>query len=196
MLKTCKNCGRQFEATHHNMRYCSEQCRRQCNRKRYSTQLKNEKACIVCGKKFETNRSHQITCGAECRSEMKRKRAIEMARKRYQAKPKVKITCRFCGKEFEGGKHRKYCSAECISRARAKKDGQVESLCWTCIHAVPSPEKGTGCIWSRSCGKIPVEGSEYVERVVSYCNGSGRDTKTLRIMTMCPKYKWDTKARW
>ena len=163
------------------------------------------KPCIICGKEFETNYPHQVTCGGECRSEMARKKARERGRKRYQAKPKEKITCLLCGKEFQGHRGRKYCSDKCRKKAynrnKTLRNGGVPQdetgcLCWTCIHAVPSPEKGTGCSWSRSVGKIPVEGSEYAEKIVSPCNGNRQGTKVLRIMTKCPAYERDMKARW
>lgn len=72
----------------------------------------------------------------------------------------------------------------------------IDSLCWTCIHAVPSPKKGTGCNWSRSCGEIPVKGSEYAEKIVSPCKNKSHKRVALKIMTRCPKYERDTKAEY
>ena len=152
------------------------------------------KKCIICGKAFEINRPKQVTCGKSCR----RARNIENIRKYRQTHQKEKLICLSCGKEFEGDKGRKYCNRSCANRENNKNRKSVRnSLCWTCIHAVPSQEKGTGCNWSRSCGEVPVKGSAYEEKTVSPCNGNGHDTKVLRIMTKCPKYKGDTKVgRW
>ncbi|MCI8336959.1 MAG: hypothetical protein HFI72_07395 [Peptococcaceae bacterium] len=150
------------------------------------------KTCIVCGKEFETNRPNQVTCGKRCR----RARMIERSRKYRQEHQKEKLICLSCGKEFKGNKGQKYCSRGCASKENIKNKKSVsESLCWTCIHAVPSPEQGTGCSWSRSVGKIPVEGSEYKEKITFPWDNNVRRKVVLKIITKCPKYQWDTKAR-
>ena len=70
----------------------------------------------------------------------------------------------------------------------------TDSLCWTCIHAVPNPEKGTGCSWSRSMGTIPVKGCAYAEKVISPCNNGTHKKQVMKIMTKCPKYERDMKV--
>lgn len=146
------------------------------------------KTCVVCGKVFETNRPNQITCGKRCR----RARNIESRRKYRQTHQKEKLICLSCGKEFEGNKGRKYCNRSCANRENNKNKKSVRnSLCWTCIHAVPSNEKGTGCSWSRSYGITPVEGCEYKEKAVTNSDNGKKRGVTLRTITRCPQYEWD-----
>ena len=82
-----------------------------------------------------------------------------------------------------------------IHKKKKSLGGRTESLCWTCIHAVPSNEQGTGCSWSRSVGKIPVEGSEYKEKIVFPRNNNVSRKAVLKIITRCPKYRQDVRAR-
>ena len=147
------------------------------------------KTCVVCGKEFETNRPYQVTCGKRCR----KKRDKEQNRSLYQAKKQERKACLFCGQTFLGNANQKCCSYECAAYWREKNKNRKESLCWSCIHAVPSMEKGTGCSWSRSVGKIPVKGCEYAEKV---CYGNYNGGKlVLKTMTKCPQYSQDRKAR-
>lgn len=149
------------------------------------------KTCVVCGKEFETNRPNQVTCGKRCR----RARNIESSREYRQTHQKEKLICLSCGKEFEGDKGRKYCNRSCANRENNKNKKSVKnSLCWSCIHAVPSKEKGTGCIWSRSVGEIPVDGCEYKEKITFPRDNNIIRKAVLKIMTKCPEYQQDVKA--
>lgn len=56
----------------------------------------------------------------------------------------------------------------------------VGSICWYCVHAVPSER--AGCSWSRFF--IFVEGSEYEEKVLP-------KGEVLYVMSKCPKFEYD-----
>lgn len=64
-IRKCRNCGKEFNATHNAQRHCSEKCRREYTRK---NQYKGYKtyACAWCGIVFDTDRKRKYCC-EECR---------------------------------------------------------------------------------------------------------------------------------
>lgn len=114
-------------------------------------------------------------------------------------------TCIVCGRTFQAkNPNRKYCTDKCRKKAynrnKTLRNGgtpqdEAGSLCWTCIYAVPNPEMRTGCSWSRSVGKIPVEGSEYKEKAVFPRDNNVSRKAILKIITKCPKYQRECIGR-
>lgn len=61
-----------------------------------------------------------------------------------------------------------------------------QTICWGCINAVPNPETGAGCSWSRNL--VPVEGWEAEgTRLLSYANLDPREFTSYRVIK-CPEY--------
>ena len=66
-----------------------------------------------------------------------------------------------------------------------KKNGG-NTLCWTCINAVPNPQKGHGCSWSRKL--IPVKGWT-AEGTILKCYATSEPKKyTCYRVMKCPEF--------
>ena len=70
MIKTCEFCGKKFESSHNNKRFCSRKCQSQSWWKKKSAETakdwQHEKSCKVCGKTFIPKMAHQLCCSEEC----------------------------------------------------------------------------------------------------------------------------------
>ena len=121
--KSCVICGKKFTSNkHHFRKTCSDECSKilnsyavekmQANRK---PRPKTDLTCAVCGKIFHRNHLSTKTCSPECT-----KILLSLQNKGNHAKPSIKATCPICGKEFEFKSHhpKKYCSPECVKKAR------------------------------------------------------------------------------
>ena len=60
------------------------------------------------------------------------------------------------------------------------------SICWDCINAVPNPETGDGCSWSRSF--IPVEGWTAREHKLMIYGDTADDCMSYQVIS-CPCFK-------
>lgn len=74
-----------------------------------------------------------------------------------------------------------------IHKKKKRSCNGIESICWDCIHSVPSPRKGTGCSWIMN--KKPVADSRYLEKTVINSDGNGHHCETLLVMRECPQFK-------
>lgn len=66
MKKICAECGKEFEATGNNQRYCCKKCAWIAH---YLTikKIRPLQNCVICGKEFEPIKTGQKTCGSpEC----------------------------------------------------------------------------------------------------------------------------------
>lgn len=68
-----------------------------------------------------------------------------------------------------------------------KNKQNKESQCWNCRNAVPNPEKGYGCNWSRS--RQPVPGWETIDRLRLPDDGYSTVVKWGHKVCRCPEYK-------
>ena len=120
ILKICKGCGKEFEATHFNKKFCSPECygtlkvckecgkefrnhfvnqpycSRTCGQKHRITQVK--KNCVICGKEYTVQArfdKKSKTCSKECKNQLQ---SIRLSGK--QKSPRVTLTCINCGNEF------------------------------------------------------------------------------------------------
>lgn len=69
----CEQCGKPFESSQINSRFCSNACK---SRWRRENGLDDEiRICAICGKEFSTNRfSKQRTCGRRCGNRLRMKK--------------------------------------------------------------------------------------------------------------------------
>lgn len=74
MVKTCVQCGREFEPRHNAETLCSDTCRRKRSSERcgrYYHRLKNPKVvtrrCVVCGREFIPEKLPRCICSEECK---------------------------------------------------------------------------------------------------------------------------------
>jgi hypothetical protein len=62
-----------------------------------------------------------------------------------------------------------------------------ETLCWSCLNAVPDPAHGIGCEWSESKATVPVPGWEAEYRPMHNGGGGKHDVPSYRVIK-CPEY--------
>ena len=144
MLKTCRQCGKEFDAGSNRSVYCSTNCRvkaahaRDRERKRAKVREADERAgapvyhCCICGTEFRP-RTHgggrRCLCSDGCRS-------VWRTRERLFSKGgEVELHCKVCGKVYASRNlHDAFCSAECKAaeaeryRARAKAQRGEEQV--------------------------------------------------------------------
>lgn len=94
--------------------------------------------------------------------------------------------CVNCGKpaKLDDDGHPQSRCEECIQKAKIKgyTDSEKTSpltICWSCVHSLPNPQRGRGCSWSVK--HKPVEGW-----TAEQTNVNGR--VSYRVIK-CPKYK-------
>ena len=124
MIKLCKICGENFEATKNNQKYCKE-----CKKNSWGKTI--ELICPNCNKKFFIKKSdYEKTktinfCSVACRTEGL----------------KIEIECLNCGNVFKKKKteKKKYCCKKCRSEAvkrrnkeRAENDPKYHRICRYC----------------------------------------------------------------
>ena len=115
MIKSCKICGKEFEACSINYKrqeFCSRKCQQIHS---YQNRKGDSYNCKNCGKEFVPKAKDRTSyCSRECAYEDKR------------AAPKEKVlpVCVTCGVEFEGRADRKYCTDEC-KKERARRSQRV-----------------------------------------------------------------------
>lgn len=100
MIKKCKQCGAEFEATRRDRQYCSKQCK---SKWQYEHNTE-ERPCVVCGKLFTVYKhKNTYTCSYTCGA---------IFREQFNSR---KMKCAYCGREYEGhdkGRNR-FCCIRC-----------------------------------------------------------------------------------
>ena len=98
---SCENCGQTFQLTQKTRRFCSEQCRKQAERRRhyekhFLNHEKYEAACVWCGKAH--NRAAH-TCSNECSQKRARYKAygVHTLQQLNEMKSKAGGHCEICG---------------------------------------------------------------------------------------------------
>lgn len=141
--KTCKQCGTKFAPTASTARYCSDECRKQVQRRRcrryyHSNPERNkervaqkrierqrrakrklQKECEHCGATFQAPNHKYAFCSDECRKIVRRQKqnASRVARRRQNTKK-----CKECGSTFTpNAKTRIYCTRECYEQAEKRR---------------------------------------------------------------------------
>lgn len=121
MRLVCVKCGKVFEGSRSDQKYCSEICRQ--NRRRESSYKKKKKGiamCVICGRQFEQKRIDSKCCSIKCirkweyvKRDKEKKRFYERTRDHKKRagggeftieqwkkmKKKYKYTCPACGRE-------------------------------------------------------------------------------------------------
>jgi hypothetical protein len=137
MLKTCRQCGKEFEAGSNRAVCCSTACRvkaahaRDRERKRAKVREADERAgahayhCCICGKEF---RPRTCGCGRRCLC-TDGCRSVWRTRKRLFSKGgEVELHCKMCGKPYAPRELRDaFCSAECRRAEAAQYRGRAEA---------------------------------------------------------------------
>lgn len=148
MLKTCEQCGKEFEvnASHYDdAHYCSRNCQGDAYKVRYAGSGNpnfrdaGHHVCKKCGKPFYAKAPNRVYCSPKCYSDDKRKWALGQKRIReYKPKPKKekapkvsmghKLTCLICGQVFYSDNYVRRC-AKCFD---VKRGGGVDNKCVVC----------------------------------------------------------------
>ena len=87
--KQCGYCGKTFEYTRSNQKYCSKDCskavknksRKESYRKSKTNKKPKTKQCLYCGKTFEFTSGRQKYCNEDCSKAVKEEKDKEYARK-------------------------------------------------------------------------------------------------------------------
>ncbi len=91
LTKTCKICGKEFQARWNHTKCCSPECSRENVRRlkwrsmgleRSSSSL--VKKCVICGKEFQSRRGNAQCCSPECTRENKYRYAEHTYRERMR----------------------------------------------------------------------------------------------------------------
>lgn len=84
--KKCKMCKKEFKSNAHNIKYCSNTCRKQArkqiNKKYYNKHRRKEKTrlCRWCKKEFTTTSSTKY-CSKKCKLNSRREQSLRSTRK-------------------------------------------------------------------------------------------------------------------
>lgn len=121
MIKKCEICGKEFETTNFNKKYCSPECAKQGLKIRDARRRGADiiKDCPICGERFEIGKNGALTkyCSQGCADEARRIRNRDRWRddKGLSAE---EVRCEQCGKTISGRRiGSKFCSEECRSKA-------------------------------------------------------------------------------
>lgn len=114
LVRVCEICGKEYTKVVgvSFVKYCSEGCRKEAARRRYTPVGKAVKRCPTCGNEFAAINKNQVYCCGKCRPSIK-----DIRRNRKRPK-NHRYVCKHCGKEFFGGvtreKHKHlFCSRKC-----------------------------------------------------------------------------------
>lgn len=88
--RLCRKCGKLFEPTDADKRYCS----RSCAAKRVKYRARE---CLSCAAPFQPHQHKQITCGPACWEELNSRR-----RREQRIKKSYEKSCKICGRAFTG----------------------------------------------------------------------------------------------
>lgn len=122
----CKHCGKYFEASHFNQRYCSVNCRTSFNHAKPPT---GEATCLFCGKTFLV-KNYRVGVAHYCSNKCKG----------FANLSKYKVTktgiCLTCGNQFSSSVNEntviKYCSQGCRKAASRRRYVPAPQKCLFC----------------------------------------------------------------
>lgn len=156
---TCKNCGKEFTTLHPLKCYCSEDCKKEYEKKRIHIY---KKTCPICGKEF-SGIKRQKHCSRECRDQARRN-TLKLFEKK----------CPTCGKIFKTRDKRvKYCSRDCyrVSKKTAK-------------YAPPQKKHTRTCL---QCGKTFITADKNSKYCSKECYHTATRTLPDKICPTCGK---------
>lgn len=129
----CLRCGKKFDKTSHNKKYCSDRCRMDMYRqfqgppdemdiaKFIDVGIKDPESlqditCPVCGKVFKQKAPRQAYCSDTCRD-------FAHLGSRRKTNENGDVICAICGKAFHTDHPgKRYCSIECYKKGKAERD--------------------------------------------------------------------------
>ena len=111
-LIECPECGKEFTSTNPTSKWCSDECRKENHRKRYTPKKpKPQKPCVVCGEMFTPRFNERSKyCSKKCNrvaDNQKRNYKKEYLKKAFKRNPDYKlleervVECGVCGKVIE-----------------------------------------------------------------------------------------------
>ena len=111
MIKICQYCGKEFEATREERKFCSRKCCEKKKKKWY------DHVCEYCGKSFKSKKAGHRFCSKQCAN--------------FRRMNRKKVTCSYCGKDIEkrqslvnkGGNN--FCNRECLRKFQSKRNEYV-----------------------------------------------------------------------
>ena len=185
--RKCAYCGKDFEATTGNQKYCSSKCQIKAQSERQIAKYWEEKAkrgakkltvkkCAFCGAEFMPKNAQQTFCSGECQSKAAREKK-KAARETY-----MKV-CRICGKKFETADGRRaFCCGKCANEweaLRLKRKGKKTLFCAECGKPFErnSPSQK---FCSEECAKKAQKRKPMQHKVCAWC---GKAFETSGILT-------------
>lgn len=189
MIKTCVECGKQFEVSGHyghRRLCCSEECSKDRHRKRMREERRKaakKKAkssvvflkCVACGETFpHQGLGRRPKYCHKCRlNGGKPRKRIDLVRRPKKRGPSNKITkvCPVCGKTFQGFPKRVYCGNECAKVANNRKTVERNKLYYTKpkVKKAPKPKpKADRCVCTRV--RTCIYGRRFESTGVKYCD--------------------------
>jgi len=186
MIHICDNCGKEYETSHKNSRFCSRKCMGENRIKRVNA------ICPVCGKAFETygckiKDGRGKYCSKKCADKFKATLTGCLA-PRWEG-GKTEKHCIMCGKTFFSNKYNenthKFCSKECFAKYLKTLTGEKScnykgiaewKTCEQCGSDFYSKHKGVR-FCCRECAdefKVGKRSNKY-NRVKMFCINCGRE---------------------
>ena len=119
MIKKCKVCGAEFEASKCNQIYCSRECRKIGNRQQVRDYYQNNRDKI---REYQREYHHEYYCKNQ---EKIKEQQLNYYHTHKILKPKQNRICKLCGKPFKPTNNCQiYCSKECARKADNERSRQ------------------------------------------------------------------------
>lgn len=212
-IKTCRYCGKEFQANKADQRYCSKECMLKGIYREKHPMV--ERICATCGMPFQTSSSVQRYCSARCRKRQRDRRyhdKIRFSGNREPVLEQANGTCVVCGSTTANVVHHVDLSGQSENRNdslpnlvpvcrachrrihpevhRKRIDPQVTTTCATCGKEFVTTEgrlaDGQGKYCSRAC-KDRAEGVPWVKMTCQHC---GKEFEVLPSRARRGKVKY------
>ncbi|MCL2038930.1 MAG: hypothetical protein FWG85_00705 [Bacteroidetes bacterium] len=193
IIKVCECCGKEFETTIRNKKYCNPKC---CKHNKKPNAIR---ICKICGKEFETNRKKKY-CSKECAYTQIKILSADYMKRKATLKPII-LVCKICGKEFETIRKKKYCSEQCYGKNKPiivkkcnvcgkefetiRKKKYCSKKCSTIVYKKIYPNR-----FCKHCGKefkVSIVNKKYCSHECCYIHIHNIGKNTIKICDNCGK---------
>ena len=179
VIKTCPNCGSQFEA--YDGKKGKTYCSNECYKEHKGIGVKKFASCVVCGKEFELKHGMGTkVCSTEC---------LKKLRSQLLSKPKKTSICKNCGKTFEQlytTSEANFCCRECYWKYRNAHKNEFEYV---------SQKRISNTHETRVCEMCGKEFVVYKKTQKRFCSDKCRvaysnteECRNKRLATMLERY--------